>query len=48
MGGNLQVNSGPPAETVPGNGFDKRSAIRGAVQGTMVNSTLGRLRAMDN
>ena len=44
--GNFAISPQPPIETVaPNGGFDKRSAIRGAVQGTLVGSTLNRLRA---
>ena len=44
LGGNLQVMTAPPPDSAGNGGFDKRSAIRGAVSGTLVSSTLGRLQ----
>jgi len=44
MNGNVVVTTAPPPEAAGNGGFDKRSAIRGAVNGTLVSDTLNRLQ----
>lgn len=45
--GNFALNAVPPVEAAPQNGTNKRTAIRGAVQGTLTAENLGRLRALN-